>query len=215
MAFHLGSLGFLTVFDMSDCRHSVETVLSQSFHMTLRMRLNCKLKTLDHQIIRLEQEVLNEVVIDRGPSPYMVLLEVFVEGKFVTTVQADGLIIATPTGSTAYSLSAGGPISHPDLLCTIMTPICAHTLAFRPIVLPYTSEIEIRVPLDSRSTGAWASFDGRARTELHRGDVILIKASSWPVPTVCQSDPTSDWFQRLSSCLQWNQRERQKALVFQ
>lgn len=127
-------------------------------------------------------EVLNDLVVDRGPSPFVSLLEVF--GKYtgmrrehaalmagdehhLTTVQADGLTVSTPTGSTAYSLSAGGSLVHPQIPAILLTPICPHTLSFRPMLLPDSMELRICVPYNSRST-AWASFDGRGRVELKR-----------------------------------------------
>jgi hypothetical protein len=128
----------------------------------------------------------------------------------MTTVQADGLTISTPTGSTAYSLSAGGSLVHPEIPAILITPICPHTLSFRPMLLPDSMELRICVPYNSRST-AWASFDGRGRVELKRpflwscsflphvlmmrwssiasdpaeGDHIKVTASQYPFPTVC------------------------------
>jgi NAD+ kinase len=141
-------------------------------------------------------EVLNDLVVDRGPSPYVSMLELFGAAAFssstdllhvseltnttapfpprlsgdehhMTTVQADGLTISTPTGSTAYSLSAGGSLVHPEIPAILITPICPHTLSFRPMLLPDSMELRICVPYNSRST-AWASFDGRGRVELKR-----------------------------------------------
>jgi NAD+ kinase len=134
-------------------------------------------------------EVLNDLVVDRGPSPYVSLLELFGEKRspspdacpvtltfhlfligddhHLTTVQADGLCVATPTGSTAYSLSAGGSLVHPGIPALLISPICPHTLSFRPMLLPDGMELRVCVPYNSRST-AWASFDGRGRVELKR-----------------------------------------------
>uniref|UniRef100_U9UPM7 ATP-NAD kinase n=1 Tax=Rhizophagus irregularis (strain DAOM 181602 / DAOM 197198 / MUCL 43194) TaxID=747089 RepID=U9UPM7_RHIID len=112
-------------------------------------------------------EVLNDLVVDRGSGPYMSLLELFGDDQHLTTVQADGLVISTPTGSTAYSVSAGGSLVHPEIPALLITPICPHTLSFRPMLLPDSMELRICVPYNSRST-AWASFDGRHRVELRR-----------------------------------------------
>lgn len=112
-------------------------------------------------------EVLNDLVVDRGPSPFVSLLEVFGDDHHLTTVQADGLTVSTPTGSTAYSLSAGGSLVHPGIPAILITPICPHTLSFRPMLLPDGMELRVCVPYNSRST-AWASFDGRGRVELKR-----------------------------------------------
>ncbi|KIY46022.1 ATP-NAD kinase, partial [Fistulina hepatica ATCC 64428] len=157
-------------------------------------------------------EVLNDLVVDRGPSPYVSLLELFGDDHHMTTVQADGLILATPTGSTAYSLSAGGALVHPEIPALLITPICPHTLSFRPMLLPDSMELRICVPYNSRST-AWASFDGRGRVELRQGDHIKITASRYPFPTVCADKQFTDWFSSISRTLKWNERERQKSFV--
>ncbi|KAF9516692.1 hypothetical protein BS47DRAFT_1375925 [Hydnum rufescens UP504] len=157
-------------------------------------------------------EVLNDLVVDRGPSPYVSLLELFGDEHHMTTVQADGLTVSTPTGSTAYSLSAGGSLVHPEIPALLITPICPHTLSFRPMLLPDTMELRICVPYNSRST-AWASFDGRGRVELKQGDHIKVTASKYPFPTVCADKQSTDWFHAISRTLKWNERERQKSFV--
>ncbi|CAG8437361.1 10106_t:CDS:2 [Acaulospora colombiana] len=157
-------------------------------------------------------EVLNDLVVDRGAGPYMSLLELFGDDQHLTTVQADGLVIATPTGSTAYSVSAGGSLVHPSIPALLITPICPHTLSFRPMLLPDSMELRICVPYNSRST-AWASFDGRGRIELRQGDHIKVTPSKFPFPTVCRDSQSQDWFNSISRCLRWNERERQKSFV--
>ncbi|KAJ2852888.1 hypothetical protein J3B02_003380 [Coemansia erecta] len=155
-------------------------------------------------------QVMNEVVVDRGPSPYLSQIELYGDGNHLTTVEADGLCLATPTGSTAYSLAAGGSLVHPEIPAILVTPICAHTLSFRPMLLPDSMVLRVVLPPDSRNT-AWASFDGRHRIELRRGDHIQITASKYPLPTVCASQSqTQDWMSSLSRCLNWNERKRQK-----
>ncbi|TIA79867.1 hypothetical protein E3P98_03037 [Wallemia ichthyophaga] len=156
--------------------------------------------------------VLNDLVVDRGPSPYVSMLELFGDENHLTTVQADGLCVSTPTGSTAYSLSAGGSLVHPEIPALLISPICAHTLSFRPMLLPDSMELRICVPFNSRST-AWASFDGRGRVELKQGDHIKVTASKYPCPTICADKQSSDWFSSLSRTLHWNERARQKSFV--
>ncbi len=153
--------------------------------------------------------ILNDLVVDRGPSPYISQLELYGDDKHLTTVQADGLVIATPTGSTAYSLSAGGNMVHPEVPAILVTPICAHTLSFRPMLLPDSMELKVCVPHDSRNT-AFCSFDGRHRIELRQGDFVTVTMGLYPCPTVCSTDPSDDWFKSLSRCLQWNERVKQK-----
>ncbi|GAA5880334.1 hypothetical protein JCM16303_003902 [Sporobolomyces ruberrimus] len=157
-------------------------------------------------------EVLNDLVVDRGPSPYVSQLELFGDEHHMTTVQADGLTVSTPTGSTAYSLSAGGSLVHPEIPAILITPICPHTLSFRPMLLPDSMELRICVPYNSRST-AWASFDGRGRVELRQGDHIKVTASPYPFPTVCADKQSTDWFGSIQRTLKWNERQRQKSFV--
>jgi NAD kinase len=104
--------------------------------------------------------------------------------------QADGIMLATPTGSTAYSVAAGGSMVHPNVQAILLTPICPHSLNFRPIILPDYVEMELRVP-DSARVGAWVCFDGKQRQELQRGDSVFIKMSENPVPTINRADLTT------------------------
>lgn len=151
-------------------------------------------------------EVLNELVIDRGPSPYVSNLELYGDNELLTVVQADGCIISTPTGSTAYSLSAGGPLTHPSIPGILLTPICPHTLSFRPMVLSDTLLLRICVPRSSRST-AYASFDGKGRVELRRGDCVQVEAGRYPFPTVVGEGGTGgEWFESVRRALRWNTR---------
>ncbi|KAI8910729.1 ATP-NAD kinase-like domain-containing protein [Powellomyces hirtus] len=149
-------------------------------------------------------QILNDLVVDRGPSAYMSQLELYVDDRHLTTVQADGLVLSTPTGSTAYSVS-GGSLVHPEVPSVLITPICPHTLSFRPMLLPDSVVIRVQVPRDSR-TSAYASFDGRHRIELQKGDCITVEMSRWPVPQVCRDDQGVDWVASLRRCLYWNER---------
>ncbi|KXN93404.1 NAD(+) kinase [Leucoagaricus sp. SymC.cos] len=221
LPFALGSLGFLTNFDFNDHQAVMDSAIDNGIRVNLRMRFTCTVyrkPAKDKEIMCFttrpaEQfEVLNDLVVDRGPSPYVSLLELFGDDHHMTTVQADGLTISTPTGSTAYSLSAGGSLVHPEIPAILITPICPHTLSFRPMLLPDSMELRICVPYNSRST-AWASFDGRGRVELKQGDHIKVTASKYPFPTVCADNQSTDWFHAISRTLKWNERERQKSFV--
>ncbi|XP_064079293.1 NAD kinase-like isoform X2 [Macrobrachium nipponense] len=214
MAFHLGSLGFLTPFKFDNFQDQVTHVLEGHAALTLRSRLRCI-------ILRKEQDtgknscpptnllVLNEVVIDRGPSPYLSNIDLYLDGKRITSVQGDGLIVSTPTGSTAYAVAAGASMIHPSVPAIMVTPICPHSLSFRPIVVPAGVELKIAVSRDSRNT-AWVSFDGRKRQELLHGDSLRVTTSIYPVPSICAEDQIADWFASLDECLRWNDRKRQK-----
>uniref|UniRef100_A0A2S2QKW1 NAD(+) kinase n=1 Tax=Sipha flava TaxID=143950 RepID=A0A2S2QKW1_9HEMI len=171
MAFHLGSLGFLTPFKFDNFQQQVTNVLEGHAALTLRSRLRCIIvrKNEDKEKPPLNLLVLNEVVIDRGPSPYLSNIDLFLDGKHITSVQGDGLIVSTPTGSTAYAVAAGASMIHPSVPAIMVTPICPHSLSFRPIVVPAGVELKIMVSPDSRNT-AWVSFDGRSRQEIFHGD---------------------------------------------
>merc|ERR1719464_2235921 len=184
MAFHLGSLGFLTPFKFEDFESQVTHVLEGHAALTLRSRLRCIL-------MKKEEEEKNQ--------------------KLTTSVQGDGLIVSTPTGSTAYAVAAGASMIHPSVPAIMVTPICPHSLSFRPIVVPAGVELKISVSPDSRNT-AWVSFDGRNRQELIHGDSLHVTTSIYPVPSICAQDQISDWFASLAECLHWNVRKKQKAM---
>ncbi|KAI6090741.1 ATP-NAD kinase [Hypoxylon rubiginosum] len=155
-------------------------------------------------------EILNEIVIDRGPNPTMSYAEIFGDDEHFTSVLADGVCVSTPTGSTAYNLAAGGSLCHPENPVMLVTSICAHTLSFRPIILPDTIVLRIGVPYDAR-TNSWASFDGRERIELFPGDYVTISASRFPFASVQpQGRRSEDWVNSISGKLGWNTRQKQK-----
>ncbi|XP_071945487.1 NAD kinase-like isoform X2 [Antedon mediterranea] len=235
MAFSLGSLGFLTPFEFDNYQDSINAVLKGNSSVTLRSRLNSHIYTddnipnnnhnYDHDSIfgtehklpdppnlKVKFQVLNEVVIDRGPSPYLSNLDLYLDNRHITTVQGDGLIISTPTGSTAYAAAAGASMIHPNVPAIMITPICPHSLSFRPIIIPAGVELKIMVPPDARHT-AWVSHDGRSRQEIHKGWAVRITTSIYPVACVCRRDQISDWFDSLAECLHWNVRQRQKGFT--
>ncbi|KAF7959778.1 hypothetical protein EAE96_001386 [Botrytis aclada] len=155
-------------------------------------------------------EILNDIVVDRGPNPTMSSIEIFGDDEHFTSVQADGVCVATPTGSTAYNLAAGGSLCHPENPVILVSAICAHTLSFRPIILPDTIVLRLGVPYDAR-TSSWASFDGRERVELNPGDYVTISASRYPFANVMpQGRRSEDWVNSISGKLGWNTRQRQK-----
>ncbi|ODN94738.1 hypothetical protein L198_04882 [Cryptococcus wingfieldii CBS 7118] len=214
LPFALGSLGFLTNFDFNKYKAIVDKSIDEGIRVNLRMRFRCTIYRRKGESTKAEEtfEVLNDVEIDRGFAPYISSLELYGDDHHLTTVQADGLIVSTPTGSTAYSLSAGGSLVHPQIPATLITPICPHTLSFRPMLLPDSMELRVCVPRDARST-AWASFDGKGRTELHQGDHIKITASRYPFPTICADKANTDWFSAIARTLLWNERAKQKTFT--
>lgn len=236
MAFHLGSLGFLTPFSFQDFQPQVMQVIQGNAAVVLRSRLKVRVvkelraeppavsnglserlsehgaptPALDVELGKrvMQYQVLNEVVIDRGPSSYLSNVDVFLDGHLITTVQGDGVIVSTPTGSTAYAAAAGASMIHPNVPAIMITPICPHSLSFRPIVVPAGVELKIMLSPEARNT-AWVSFDGRKRQEIRHGDSISITTSCYPLPSICVRDPVSDWFESLGQCLHWNVRKKQ------
>jgi len=178
--------------------------------LSIRMRLECSIYGQDGHV-RTRYNVMNEVVVDRGISPYLAALECFCDDVHLTTVQADGVIFATPTGSTAYSLSAGSSVVHPAVPCILVTPICPHVLSFRPMVFPDHVVLRCCVPEDARAEASVA-FDGRHRQELRRGEAIEVKMSPHPVPTINRVDHSADWLGSLKRNFNFNARPRQRPL---
>lgn len=210
MCFDFGSLGFLTPFQYEHFETEIESVLRGSVQVTLRMRLECTI--FRGNLEERSFTVLNEAVVDRGPSPFLSVLDLTCNEHYLTTLQGDGMIFATPTGSTAYSLSAGGGIVYPSVPAILLTPVCAHSLSFRPMLLPDSAVLSCDVPLECRAS-AWVSFDGKHRQELHRGDRLRIRMSAFPLPTIQRKNHTEDWFDSLRASFMFNLRPRQKATI--
>uniref|UniRef100_A0A0E0JTT0 NAD kinase 1 n=1 Tax=Oryza punctata TaxID=4537 RepID=A0A0E0JTT0_ORYPU len=212
LTFVLSMLSSLTCFSASEqYRDCLDNVLNGPFSITLRNRLQCHV-IRDAAKDELETEepilVLNEVTIDRGISSYLTYLECYCDSSFVTCVQGDGLIISTTSGSTAYSLAAGGSMVHPQVPGILFTPICPHSLSFRPLILPEYVTLRVQVPYNSRGQ-AWASFDGKDRKLLSPGDALICSISPWPVPTACLVDSTTDFLRSIHEGLHWNLRKSQ------
>ncbi|KAK7351094.1 hypothetical protein VNO77_10274 [Canavalia gladiata] len=216
VSFNLGSLGFLTSHNFEDYQQDLRQVIHgnntrDGVYITLRMRLRCEIFRKGKPVPGKVFDILNEAVVDRGSNPYLSKIECYEHGRLITKVQGDGVIVATPTGSTAYSTAAGGSMVHPNVPCMLFTPICPHSLSFRPVILPDSAQLELKIPEDARSN-AWVSFDGKRRQQLSRGDSVQISMSQHPLPTVNKFDQTGDWFHSLIRCLNWNERLDQKAL---
>lgn len=198
--------------------HSAEKEKEKRHRVTvsLRMRLQvevyrCGQRPEEGDAPQFSKVVLNELLLERGSSPYMASLDAYVDGEPLTTVNADGLIVATQTGSTAYALSAGGSISSPNTAAISMVPICPHTLSFRPLLFPDSAVIRLEVPADARAA-AYCAFDGRDQQRLNGGDFVIVRASSYPLPLVCRGTACGDWIRAMKCKLYWNVRERQKPL---
>jgi len=196
---NLGTLGFLTEFPRDRVWEALDAALAGKLHVSRRLMLSAEVRR-DAQVL-LSGSVLNDVVVSRDALSRLARLEVSVDSSEIATYEADGLIIATPTGSTAYSLSAGGPIVYPTLDAILLTPICPHTLTQRPLVLPPDSPIRVR--LVSRGE-MFVSLDGSHGRHLEVGDEVRVRTA--PHRTVLLKNPDLNPFAILRQKLRWGAR---------
>ncbi len=199
---NLGSLGFLTDVSLKDLYETLESVFDGDVTIVPRTLLTAELVRKGETIVT--ERVLNDVVITKGAIARIIELGVDVEDQFVAIVRADGLIVSTPTGSTAYSLAAGGPIVHPMLDAMVLTPICPHTLTYRPVVIPDRATIALTLRGDPGEV--YATFDGQVSEPLKPGDVVRVRKSRNAVKLVSVSD--KNYFQVLRHKLRWAERPR-------
>jgi NAD+ kinase len=170
---NIGGLGFLTEITPEEIFSALEKIFQEDYSVEQRLMLRSWITRHGQQVG--SATVLNDVVVSKGTLTRMVQMEIRIDGQFVTGLRGDGLIISTPTGSTAYSLSAGGPIVNPAVHALILTPICPHTLTNRPIVIPHNAPVEVLVT--SREEGAMATFDGQVGIALRHDDLVEARAS--------------------------------------
>jgi NAD+ kinase len=171
LAVNFGSLGFLTETTLPELYGALERVIGGTASVETRMML--RMRVVRDGAVRQETPVLNDVVVNRGPLSRMTDLTVHVGELFVARFKADGLIVATPTGSTAYTLSAGGPIVHPSINAIVLTPIAPHTLTNRPVVLPATATLTIQ-PTDVGGDDVFVMADGQTGAPLTTADVVEV-----------------------------------------
>jgi NAD+ kinase len=193
-----GRLGFITDIPMGQFEQTLRPMLLGQFEEEQRSMLHAKVWRDKHCVF--DTFAMNDVVVNRGATSGMVELRIEVDGRFVATQRADGLIVATPTGSTAYSLSAGGPLMHPTLGGWVIAPIAPHTLSNRPIVLPDTSHISIEI-VSGRD--ASANFDMQSLASLLLGDQITVEQSTHKVRFL---HPQGwNYFDTLRKKMHWNE----------
>jgi NAD+ kinase len=198
---NLGSLGFLTEITVEELYTRLEKVLEGNPRVSERMMLEVTLHREGQEIEKCN--VLNDMVINKGALARIVDLETKVNRHFLTTYKADGLIVSTPTGSTGYSLSAGGPIIHPLMSCIVITPICPHTLTNRPIVVTDESIISITVA-SSFDEKVYLTLDGQVGFELREGDSVEIRKAL--TTTALVMSRSRDYFEILRTKLKWGER---------
>ena len=195
---NFGSLGFLTEITLPELHDALESTLAGTAEIDSRMMLLARTARGDQPFS--EYAVLNDIVITKGALSRIVEISVTVGEEVVTRVRADGLIIASPTGSTAYNLAAGGPIVHPALDAILLTPIAPHTLSNRPVVIPASSEIHVRPIMDSNSE-VFVTFDGQSGFPLQSNDVVSVRRAPRSLKVIKAANRT--YFEVLRSKLRW------------
>jgi NAD+ kinase len=197
---NLGGLGFITEVNRDEIFEAVEKALAGRCSVEERIMLTAAVHRHGERIA--DFVVLNDVVINKGALARIIDLETYINNSYVTTFKADGLIISTPTGSTAYSLSAGGPILYPTLNSIVLTPICPHTLTNRPIVLP--DDFTIEIMMRSESEDVFLTLDGQVGFSLRKNDAIEVKKSEFTTKLLMPCE--RDYFQVLRTKLKWGER---------
>ena len=202
LAVNFGSLGFLTEITRPEIYESLDTVINGKATHDLRMMLRASATRVGQP--PLTHLALNDVVFSRTAISRMIELDVSVGDQFVTSVKADGLIVATPTGSTAYNLAAGGPIVHPSMDALVLTPIAPHTLTNRPIVIPADREVRVTSAGTNAGDEIHVTVDGQTGFTLHEGDRIAITRADRPIRLIRAT--TRSYFEVLRQKLKWNER---------
>lgn len=194
---NMGGLGFLTEVRLESLYPSLERVFANDYVLDERLMLRTHIHRHGETVA--QGVVLNDVVISKGTLARMIELKIAIEGRFVTNLRSDGLIVSSPTGSTAYSLSAGGPIIDPAVQSLILTPVCPHTLTHRPLIVPGKDKIDLT--LTSTDPGAMATLDGQMGVPITQGDTVTIQTSENRTRLI--RFPESNYYDVLREKLKW------------
>ena len=197
---NMGSLGFMTAITLDEIYPALERIFRNEFEYEERMMLIAHVHRLGERVAN--YTVLNDVVINKGALAKMIDIKVSVGELYLSTFKSDGLIISTPTGSTGYSLAAQGPIIYPTMNTILITPICPHTLTFRPLVVP--DGMVVRAELLSMETDVFLTLDGQVGFGLRKEDVIEVKKAGAPLRFF--RSPFRDYFTVLRTKLTWGER---------
>lgn len=197
LAINYGGLGFLTEVTLDELYPSLQRVVDGQFVMQHRMMMDVMVTRANKDVAT--YRALNDVVINKATLARIIELEARVDGQYVSSFRSDGLIVSTPTGSTAYNLSAGGPIIYPNMQAMVMTPICSHTLTNRPIVLP--AGVKIEITLLSAQDEVYLTVDGQVGLKLEKEDRLTIEKSDVSVKLVEPTD--KNYFDVLRGKLKW------------
>lgn len=193
-----GEVGFLAETVEENLFSVAESILNNDFTTKPRMRLTVKVTQSGQKIA--EETVLNDVVINKGALARLANIKTYIDDHYLTTFRADGLIVSTPTGSTAYSLAAGGPVIHPLVPGIVMTPICPFTLTNRPLIIPDSAKVTIR--LEEKSSDIMLTFDGQEGLKIDEQDAVVIQKSPRPLRMIAL--PDQQYFDVLKEKLRWS-----------
>lgn len=196
---HMGTLGFLTQFQEAEVDAAVDAALEGELVREERMRLQTVIRRQGKPPVT--GTAANDVVLSQGKMARLLELDVYMDGSFMTSYRADGLILGTPTGSTAYNLAAGGPIINPGVDALVLTPICPHSLTQRPTVLPSTGKLSVVV--GDSGQGAFVTIDGQSGEILSPGDHVEVSRSRHPL--VLFRSPKRSFFDILRTKLMWGE----------
>jgi NAD+ kinase len=197
---NFGGLGFLTEISLEEIYPVLERVLEGDFKTNPRDVLRASVLREGERLA--EYTVLNDAVINKGALARIIDIEITIDGEYLTTFQSDGMIISTPTGSTAYNLSAGGPIVYPSLHNLIITPICSHTLTTRPIVIP--NDVKVHAILKSSQEEVTLTLDGQQGFPLKSEDVVEVQRAEGQILLI--QSPYRHYFKLLREKLKWGER---------
>lgn len=200
---HLGRFGFLTEVAPTAIRVALDKLMSRDYTVEQRLMLSATARRDGQSQTQASVLALNDIVVANGPLSRVLHLRMSVDGRYVTTYAADGIIVASPTGSTAYSLSAGGPLVHPDVSAILVTPICPHTLTSRALLLPAKSEVTIEVERDPQDI-VRVTIDGQLGFPLQSGDAISVRHADHPAHII--SVGGADFYDKLQNKLRWGER---------
>ncbi|HSE58917.1 MAG TPA: NAD(+)/NADH kinase [Nitrospiraceae bacterium] len=194
---NMGGLGFLTEVTVDHLFDALERVFRDDFTIDERLMLSATMKRAGEVVM--QSTALNDVVISKGTLARMIETQVGISGQFVTNLRGDGLIVSTPTGSTGYALSAGGPIVSPAAAAFMLAPICPHTLTHRPLIVPST--VIISISLSSKDAGAMVTLDGQEGMAMQKGDVVIVTASDHRTHLI--RFPERTYYETLRLKLKW------------
>ncbi|WRT64061.1 uncharacterized protein IL334_000989 [Kwoniella shivajii] len=219
LSFSMGSLGFLLPFHIASLASTIRDTLHGPVSILNRMRLACtplstNRKPLDRctkPVGEAGWQVMNEVTLHRGRHAHLTVVDAYFDGQHLTEAVADGILLSTPTGSTAYSLSAGGPISHPETDAFLLTPIAPRSLSFRTVILPGRGSVQLEISPLARSA-AELSIDGKEVCLLNPKESVHIAKSPYPIPCIERAGEESGWVRDINSLLQFNVGFRNKSL---